>query len=169
MAAVLNAQGQQPAAAAAPAAGRSSSSISLEVWRAVSFIFEFVSKVGAGLIFTAVLTTHIPPWSVLVSLVLLTAAKRANAARQKMHDFENPEELQKLRAQAPYMSYSELRNSFHWSDLRRYNLIPLEGPNGLKRKVLLYLANPAYFESMSSSGTDIDELRGLFDERNLSQ
>jgi CDP-diacylglycerol pyrophosphatase len=158
MAAIPNVQ--QPAAAVAvvaPAAPRSSSSLLLKVWRAVSFVFENILRVSAGVILAAVVTGNLSAWSLLSSIALLAVAQRASAARQKMHDFENPQELQKLRAAAPYMGYSELKKTFKLSDLKQYNLLPAEGINSFKHKVLLHLSTPANFDYMC----------GVFGERQI--
>lgn len=153
MAAVANVQPQQPAVGAVdarPVVASPSSSLSIKVWRAVSLVFEILAKASSLVIFAAVLTTNLSPWHLLTSLALSYVAKRAANAREKMHDFDHPEELEKLRANAPHMSYSELRSAFKWSDLKHHNLIPIEGFNGLKHKVLLFLATPANFSYMQS-------------------
>jgi hypothetical protein len=147
MAAIPNVQPQQPAAALAVVA-RPSSSLSLKVWRAVYFVFEIVSRVGTGLILAAMATGNLSAWSLLSSIGLLILAKEASAARHKMHDFKNPQELQRLRAAAPYMSYSELKESFKLSDLKQYNLLPAEGMNSFRHKLLLHLSTPANIDDL---------------------
>lgn len=141
MAAVPNIQLQHPAVAAEPP--RASSSLSIKIWKAVSMIFEVLANVGAVIVFAAAITTNLSGWHVLTALALSFAANRANMAREKMHDFANPEELRRLRASAPHMSYPELRRAFKLADIKQYDLVPIDG---LRHKVLLFLATPANFQ-----------------------
>jgi hypothetical protein len=171
MAAVPNVQLQQPVVAAAPVVAaepaRASSLLSIKVWKAVSMIFEILANVGAVIVAAAVITANISAWHILTALALSFAAKKANVTRERMHDFDNPEELQRLRATAPHMSFTELKQSFRLLDIKQYNLVPIEGENGLRHKVLLYLSTPANFSYMRSAfgGGDVEKLleHGIID------
>lgn len=152
MAAVANVPQQVNAAALEqPAQVRSSSFLSTKVWRAVSVIFETLAMVSFLVVLGVVLAGNLPTLHLLTAMVLLSVAKSAAGIRYKLHDFENPEELQRLRAAAPHMSYTELRREFKWADVKQYQLLPIEGDNGLRKKVLLHLADSAnlsYFQGI---------------------
>lgn len=167
MAVVANVQPQPALAAVAPQpeAASPTSSSSIKIRRAVSYIFEVLARVSAIVVFAAVLTSSTSLWHILTGVVLTAVAKRISELRNQLHDFENPAELQKLRASTPHMSFTEIRKAFKWADVKQYNLVPIEGANGLKHKALLHLATSSNARELRHAPDELNSLleHGIID------
>ncbi len=159
---------QQPAIGAVapqPEAARPTNSLSIKVWRAVSYIFEVLARVSGVVVFAAVLTSSTSIWHLVTGVVLIAVAKKIAELRNQLHDFENPAELHRLLVSTPHMSFSEIRKTFNWADVKQHHLVPIEGPNGLKHKALLFLATSTNARDMRHAPDELNSLleHGIID------